>query len=62
MRTAANHMKRSHRSQKGHYMAGLSRYKDRVMIDQHKNSSLQALMAKTFRRNRENRAAKQAEA
>lgn len=46
-------MKRSHRSQKAHYMAGMAQYKDRVLIEQGNNSSVPALLANLFRRNRE---------
>ena len=56
MSTAYNHMKRSHRSQKRHYMAGMNRYKDRVLIDQGKNSSVPALLAKLFKGSRETKA------
>lgn len=48
MSTASNHMKRSHRSQKGHFMAGTQRYKIRVVADQQKNTSLPALMRNLF--------------
>ena len=53
MSTAQNHIKRSHRSQKNHYMAGMAQYKIRVESDQRKNSSLPALLAKIYRRGRE---------
>lgn len=48
MSSAANHRKRSHRSQKGHFMAGAAQYRDRVLIDQRKHRSVPAAMARRF--------------
>lgn len=53
MSTAANHRKRSHRSQKAHYMAGASLYRGRVVSQQKHEGGILGRIARMIRRNRE---------
>ena len=52
MSSAKNHMKRSHRSEKAHYYAGMNRYKIAV---QHQNAKAGSLgfLGRMFKRNTE---------
>lgn len=53
MSSAMNHRKRSHRSQKAHYMAGSSLYKGRLIQTQQNEGGLLGGIGRMIRRNRE---------